>query len=73
MHPGFCEALFANSNAFANGKCCTKREPFTGLKIETCESINFIVLAREVASQSTEGRGGQEEIAKGVPAQDWGW
>lgn len=54
-----------NSNVLQMGS--TKKEPFTWAKTETCKSVDFISLAWEVASQGTEGRLGQEEVAKGFP------
>lgn len=71
MHPGFCDALFANSDVFTNGRCQAKRKPLTRSKI-TSESAACVVLGWEVATQGLRARDDGSELPRGVLAQDWG-
>lgn len=54
------EMLGAGRSPQSTGRCCAERAPFTWSKAETCDSVDFSVLA----SQGTEGQGGPEEIAQ---------
>lgn len=55
------------------GGAVQKREPFPRSKREMCESVDFIFLAWEMASQGTQGQQGQEWLAKEVLGQGGGW